>query len=284
MSARNSTLLTLVEGLSFAEGPRWRNGWLYYSDFYRHVVERVDVDGGVERVAEVSEQPSGLGWLPNGDLLIVSMRNRRLLRQDSTGTLHDYADLSEVATSHCNDMVVDANGRAYVGNFGFDRHVGEKPKAAALALVDTNGEVTSVAEELRFPNGSVITPDGATLIVGETQARRLTAFSIDESGSLSDRRVWADLGEHYPDGICMDQEGAIWVADPAGYCLVRVREGGEIADRIEHDRPVYACMLGGEDGRRLFACTGLASGPDAQRTRNGRIEFVDVEVPHAGLP
>lgn len=278
------TLETLVTGLSFGEGPRWRDGYLFYSDFYRHVVERVDLAGAVSLVAEVPMQPSGLGWLPEGDLLIVSMRDRKLLRQGPTGALTEYADLSAVATSHCNDMVVDAKGRAYVGNFGFDRHAGEDPAPANLAVVDTDQTVSCAAEGLQFPNGSVVTDDGQTLIVGETMGRVLTAFDIEPDGTLTHRRLWADLKTHYPDGICLDAEGAVWVADPRGNALVRVKEGGHILETIEHDRPVYACMLGGEDGRRLFACTGLASGPEAAATRNGRIEFVDVDVPHAGLP
>jgi sugar lactone lactonase YvrE len=248
------------------------------------VVERVDLAGNVSVVAEVPHQPSGLGWLPDGDLLIVSMRDRKLLRLSQTGELKEYADLSSVATSHCNDMVVDANGRAYVGNFGFDRHSGENSQGANLALVDRDQAVVCAAEDLMFPNGSVVTDDGQTLVVGETMGQVLTAFDIAADGTLDNRRVWADLGAHYPDGICLDEEGAIWVADPRGNALVRVAEGGHILQLIQHDRPVYACMLGGDDGRRLFACTGLASGPEAAATQNGRIEFVDVDVPHAGLP
>ncbi|MDA1073822.1 MAG: SMP-30/gluconolactonase/LRE family protein [Proteobacteria bacterium] len=279
------TLTTLVTDLSFGEGPRWRNGHLYYSDFYQHTVSRVDVDGNVSVVARVANQPSGLGWMPDGDLLIVSMLDQKLLRQHSDGRLTEHADLGNVATGHCNDMVVDGKGRAYVGNFGYDNRVkGAKPVPADLAFVDVDGTVTCAATGFMFPNGSVITPDEKTLIVAETMGRRLSAFTIDSNGSLSNRRIWADLGPHYPDGICLDEKGAVWIADPVRRALVRVEEGGNITDRIEAGYPVYACMLGGVDGKRLFACTGLASGDEAAATRNGKIEYVDVEHALAGYP
>ena len=279
----------MVTGLAFAEGPRWRNGYLYYSDFYRHCVERVDVDGNVETVASVPNQPSGLGWLPNGELLIVSMLDRRILRQRSDKSLVQHADLSEVATWHCNDMVVSASGVAYVGNFGFDnsqldRDKGEKPTPAHLAIVTPEGSVRTTKDTFKFPNGSVITPDGKTLIVAETMGRRLTAFEVHDNGDLANRREWADLGRHFPDGICLDAEGAIWIADPVRNALVRVKEGGNITHQIASDRPVYACMLGGDDGKRLFACTGQTSGDEAASMRTGQIDFVDVDVPHACLP
>jgi sugar lactone lactonase YvrE len=280
-------LTTLVSGLSFGEGPRWRDGHLYYSDFYQHQVNRVDEEGSVDLVAEVPTQPSGLGWLPDDRLLIVSMTDRKLLRLEADGTLQEHADLSSVAAWHCNDMVVDASGRAYVGNFGFDntrREEDAKPVAADLAMVDVDGSVSCAAQGFKFPNGSVITPDGSTLIVAETMGRVLSAFDIGEGGTLSGRRVWANVHPHFPDGICLDADGAIWIADPVGNALVRIVEGGEVKQTISLAYPAYACMLGGDDGRRLFACTGLASGAKAAETTDAKIEFVDVEVPHAGLP
>lgn len=280
---RDKRLTVIRDGLSFGEGPRWHDGYLYYSDFYRHVVERIDLHGNVEQVASVPTQPSGLGWLPSGQMLIVSMTNRKLLLQERDGTLREHADLSDIANFHCNDMVVDAIGRAYVGNFGSDRSV-EKFKTATLAIVDPDGSVHAGPDKLAFPNGTVITPDGKTLIIGETMSKRLTAFDVDDDGTLSNRRIWADIDPHWPDGICLDAQAAIWVADPVGKCVVRVAEGGEVLDRIDTGRPSYACMLGGDDGKRLFVITGEHSGEKAAATRDGAIEYLDVDVPHAGLP
>jgi sugar lactone lactonase YvrE len=278
-------LITLVADLSFSEGPRWHNNRLYYSDFYRHVVEAVDLDGNVETIAQVPNQSSGLGWLPDGRLLMVSMLDRKLLRQEADGTLSVHADLSEIATFDCNDMVVDAKGRAYVGNFGSDIEGGVlPPKPAKLALVDVEGRVSCAAEDLSFPNGAVITPDGTNLIIAETFGKVLTCFDIDLAGGLSHRRVWANLDRHFPDGICLDSASGIWIADPVNACVVRVIEGGEITNRVETHRPAYACMLGGEDGKRLFISTADASGKAAAASRTGRIEYIDVEFSAAGLP
>jgi len=275
---------TLLEGLTFPEGPRWRDGRLCFSDFYSHRVLTVDLDGASATVVEVPAQPSGLGWTPDGRLLVVSMLDRRLLRLDADG-LAAVADLSGLATGPCNDMVVDAAGRAYVGNFGYDRHAGQPPRDACLARVDPDGAVTAVADRMMFPNGSVITEDGSTLIVAETHARRLTAFDLAADGTLANRRVFADLGEGYPDGICLDEKGAIWFADPRRKGVYRVREGGRVEQTISTgDRGAYACMLGGADRRTLFVCTSAASGPAATRETAGRIEVARVEVPGAGLP
>lgn len=277
-------LTTLLDGLYFGEGPRWRDGYLYLSDFYAHEVLRVDLDGRRERVAQVPNQPSGLGWLPDGSLLIVSMTDRKLLRLSDEG-LVEHADLSSVAGFHCNDMVVSAGGHAYVGNFGYDHYTEPEEKTADLARVDPDGSVHRAASGLRFPNGSVITPDGKTLVVGETRGNRLTAWDIGADGSLSNRRLWADLGPSFPDGICLDAEGAIWVADPRRKETIRVREGGEVTQRIPTgDHGSYACMLGGSDRRTLFICTAAGSGPGAAEEPRGRVEFCRVDVPGAGLP
>ncbi|MCB1694041.1 MAG: SMP-30/gluconolactonase/LRE family protein, partial [Pseudomonadales bacterium] len=235
---------SLATNLTFTEAPRWHDGRLYFSDFYSHRVLAVDESGNLETIAEVANQPSGLGWLPDGRMLIVSMIDRKLLRREQDGTLVVHADLSGIATWHCNDMVVDAAGRAYVGNFGFDLHGGGEPCAADLARVDPDGTVSVAAKDLQFPNGAVITPDGQTLIIGETMARQLTAFDIAPDGTLSNRRVWADIAPHLPDGICLDAEGAVWSADPLGNCVVRVKEGGEVTDTLDTGRGAFACMLG----------------------------------------
>jgi sugar lactone lactonase YvrE len=274
---------TLVDGFSFTEGPRWHDGRLWFSDMHAHQVHAVDLDGNCEAIVEVAQDPSGLGFLPDGRLLVVSMRDRRLLRLDPEG-LVEVADLSSLATWHCNDMVVDARGRAYVGNFGFDLHNGATPTPANLVLVDSDGSARIVADELSFPNGSVITPDGATLIVGETFASRLTAFDIAEDGSLGNRREWARTPGAVPDGICLDAEGAIWVASPVSGAVLRVCEWGEVTDRIEVEHQAFACMLGGPERRTLFLCTAASPDPKDADARTARIEFVEVAVPGVGLP
>ena len=276
----------LLDGLAFPEGPRWHDGRLWFSDMHSHVVLALDVStGAVEQIVEVPACPSGLGWLPTGELLIVSMEDRRLLRFDGS-TLHQHADLTPWATFHCNDMVVSADGRAYVGNFGWDLHGGGAPTPATMVRVDPDGAAAAVADDLMFPNGTVITEDGRTLIVGESFAARLTAFDIADDGSLSRRRVWAQLdGGVVPDGICLDAEGAVWLASPMTNECVRVREGGEVLERVAFDRGAFACMLGGEDRRTLLACTAHESSPgEAAAQRGGRIEAVRVDVPGAGLP
>lgn len=274
----------LASGFTFPEGPRWRDGKLWFSDFYAHRVLTVDPDGKVEEVVKVPQQPSGLGFLPDGRLLIVSMLDRKLLRLDGS-KLTEVADLSAYATGPCNDMVVDAQGRAYVGNFGSNHHAGEPPRAACLVRVDPDGTVTKVADDLEFPNGTVIAPDGKTLIVGETRGNRLTAFDIAPDGSLSNRRIFAAVDGMFPDGICLDADGGIWVADPRGRRTLRVEEGGRVTHSIDTaPRGCYACMLGGDDGKTLFILTNSGSGPAMAEKADGRIEIVRVDVPHAGLP
>jgi sugar lactone lactonase YvrE len=274
---------TLLDGLRFPEGPRWHEGALWFSDVHARQVMKLDLDGRAEVVVEVPEAPSGLGWLPDGRLLVVSMEDRRLLRLDPDG-LHVVADLSACAPFHCNDMVVDDQGRAYVGNFGFDFLGGGKPTPTTLALVHPDGEARVVADQLRFPNGTVITPDGGTLIVGETFGARLTAFDVAADGTLSNRRIWARLEKAVPDGICLDAEGGIWVASPVSAEVLRVREGGEVTERVCVRTQAFACMLGGPERRTLFICTAADSDPAKTEDRSGRIESVEVEVPGAGLP
>lgn len=274
----------LLDGLCFPEGPRWHQGELYLSDMHGRVVVAVDLNGRRRDVAEVPARPSGLGFGPDGRLRVVSMTDRKLLLLGDQG-LQTVADLSQLAGGHCNDMVMDASGRAYVGNFGFDFEGGEQPKSTSLVIVEPDGSARIGASELMFPNGCAITPDGRTLIVAETFARRLTTFRIDEHGSLHDRRTFAELPV-LPDGICLDAEGCVWVASPAAPGgFVRVAEGGEIRDRIElGDRFGYACMLGGPDRRTLFLLEAFQVRPAQCVPGNGRVRAVEVDVAGAGWP
>jgi sugar lactone lactonase YvrE len=275
----------LLDGLIFGEGPRWRGDRLWFSDMHAGEVRTVDLAGRSEVVARVAERPSGLGWLPDGRLLVVSMRDRRLLRREPGGALVVHADLSALASYHCNDMVVDAHGRAYVGNFGFDLETGEKPRNAEVVLVHPDGRAEIAASEMRFPNGSVITPDGRTLIVGESFGAALTAFTIGADGRLSNRREWAKLEGLVPDGICLDAEGAIWVSSPPSQEFARVFEGGRVAERIPAGRMAIACMLGGPDRRTLFMLTSETfHSEEARAKRSARIEIARVDVPGAGFP
>lgn len=274
----------LLDGLIFPEAPRWHDGRLFFSDMLAGRVMTVDMDGNSEIVAEVPGQPSGLGWLPDGRMLVVSMTDRRLLRLDPDELLV-VADLHQLASFHCNDMVVDWQGRAYIGNFGFDLIAQQSFSPAEIVLVTPDGQARVVAKDMAFPNGTVITPDGK-LIIAETFAARLTAFDIEADGSLTKRREWARLAGSFPDGICLDAEGAIWFASPEGRSgVMRVCEGGKVTHHIKVSTKAYACMLGGPDGRTLFVLTAETISPGGARAKaNGRIETVHVEIPGAGLP
>jgi sugar lactone lactonase YvrE len=298
MGARE--LRTLSEGGAYFEGPRWHEGRWWVSDFYRYGVFAITPDGDEERMLEVERQPSGLGWMPDGSMLVVSMRDHSLLRRAPDGSVTVHADLTEHCTGHLNDLVVDEFGRAYVGNFGFDLMTFADPADTSLVRVDPDGSSHVVADDLWFPNGTVI--DGDTLIVAETFAGRLTAFSIAADGSLQDRRVWGqiartvepgtmedmlpDLG-FAPDGCCMDAEGHIWAADGLGGPTCRIAPGGEIVDEVAlpEGLAAFACMLGGEDGRTLLLC----SAPDfIEANRKDKREAIlfttTVDVPHGGRP
>lgn len=275
----------LLDGLCFGEGPRWHADRLWFSDMHDHKVLAVDLEGNVETIAEVPNQPSGLGWLPDGRLLIVSMTDCKLLCLDSSGELSEFADLSSLASFHCNDMVVDSSGRAYVGNFGFDFLSGAEPSSAELIMVTPEGEASIAAKDMQFPNGTVITPDGKTMIVGETWGGALTAFDIAADGSLSNRRIWAQLEGAIPDGICLDEAGGIWVASPMSNEVLRLVEGGDVTDRIKVETQAFACMLGAADRKTLFILTANSSEPDeCKQAKSGRIEIVAVEIAGAGLP
>jgi sugar lactone lactonase YvrE len=286
---------TLTGGLYFGEGPRWHDGRLWLSDFYAHAVKSVSLAGDLRTEFEIDDQPSGLGWTPKGDMLIVSMTRRQVLRRTLGGQISVHADLGHIATYHCNDMVVDAAGGAYVGNFGFnlDEAIAERGvpdvlanhPTAKLAYVAPDGTTRIAAEDMHFPNGPVITPDGKTLILGETLAACLTAFDIGPNGDLSNRRVWAPLSPAVPDGICLDAEGAIWVANPIAPECRRIAQGGEVLEVIDTGQACFACMLGGDDGRTLFMLTADSSDHEAAaKTQTGRILIASVDSPRAGRP
>jgi sugar lactone lactonase YvrE len=273
---------TLVDGLLFPESPRWHDGRLWLSEKRAGRVLAVTPGPTVEvtAVARIDGEPGGLGWRPDGTMLVVSMRRRRVVAVDADGAVETVADLGHITTGRCNDMIVDRTGVAYVGDFGYDLPGGDPPRPGVLVLVPVAGPPRVVADDLHFPNGSVVSPDGATLVVAESAANRLTAFAVRGDGGLTDRRVFADLGSVVPDGIALDAEGAIWVADPLGNAVVRVAEGGVVLERLPTGQGAFACALGGTDGRTLFVCTYDAvasSSPDP--TAVGRVEAATVDVP-----
>ena len=276
---------TVLEGLAFPECPRWHDNALFFSDMHAGVVWRLDSSGNATSVLELPAFPGGLGWLPDGTLQVVSMRDRRLLRMTVNG-LAPFADLSALAPGFTNDMVIDREGRTYVGNFGFDLNGGESPKPTVLICVEPDGETRVVADDLWFPNGAVITSDNKTLLIAETFAGRITAFDIQPGGDLSNRRVFAELPGVFSDGTCLDAEGGLWVSCPEGHRIIRVMEGGAIT----HDIPLpgrhsYACMLGGADRRDLYICTAEDHLPDRTvKSRKGRIEMLRAEIPGTGRP
>lgn len=278
------SLEEVLGGLRFPESPRWHEGRLWFSEKRAGRVIRLDPDGPTP-VVEVAADPGGLGWSPDGDLLVVSMGDRRLLRAGH-GELTEVADLADITRGRCNDMVVDRRGRAYVGDFGYDLASGEQPAGGHIVLVDASGRARVVAHDLGFPNGSVVTADGRQLIVAESAAGRLTAFSIGGDGSLNSRRMFADLGQKVADGICLDAEGAVWFADPLGCHVVRVADGGRVLDTISTGAEgAFACTLGGDDGRTLFVCTySAAASMDPAGPPVGRIVATRVAVPSGGSP
>ena len=262
------TVRQIAGGFHFLEGPRWHNGRLYFSDFADGKVFVLEPDGRVEVVCQAPNWVSGLGFTPRDELLVVAVQERKLLRCSPAEGLVEVADLSGVARYHCNDMLVDECGRAYIGNFGFDMDL-DRIRAADLAMVSPRGEVSVVAADLIFPNGMARTADGRMLIVAETFAARLTAFDILADGTLTARRTWAALsdrefttvseclgsGDPLPDGIALDGEGALWIADAGGRSALRIAPGGEILDRVPTpDLSVFAVALGGPDLKTLYLC------------------------------
>ena len=270
----------VLDGLAFAEGPRWHNGKIYVSDMHNHHVLAVTSGGSREIVGAYDGRLSGLGWLPDGQLLAVAMDG--WLLRDAPGGFVAHADLRAHAAYGVNDMVVDSMGRAYVGQFGYDYFAGETSKPSALLLVLPDGTVQEAAEGLSVANGMAITADGRTLVVAESGGKRLTSFDIREDGTLYNRRVFAALDD-IPDGLCLDSEGAAWVACPVSRRFVRVLPGGEMTDvlEVENDRHAIACVLGDDDRRSLYLVTAATLGhAESSRTlRSSRIERVRVSVP-----
>ena len=289
------TARVLTGGIYFGEGPRWHEGRLWFSDFFAHAVKSVSLFGDLRTEFGIDDRPSGLGWTPDGSMLIVSMTKRQVLRRASDGTIGLHADLTGIADFHCNDMVVDGAGGAYVGNFGFDLDaqiaargvqsvIADHPKAK-LAYITPQGAVSVAAEGLRFPNGPAITPDGKTLIIAETLGGVLTAFDIGADGVLSNRRAWAPTGPRVPDGICLDADGAVWIANPIAPECALIAPGGAVLEVIDTGLPCFACMLGGDDGRTLFMLTApTADARQAAAAAKGELLIATVDAPRAGLP
>ena len=285
MRATNPRLV--IDGLVFPEGPRWRDGQLWLCDFelwLPHREGRVLVvdEGGTARTAVDQVPARGLGWLPDGRLLIAA--GRSLLALEADGTLTEHADLSGVTSYTCNELVVDASGRAYTG--AVDTVAGSipGPTLTELIVVQPDGRAEVADTAMRVPNGFMITPDGCTLIVAESRGQCLTAFTIGGDGSLGHRRVWSDVPGMIPDGPCLDQEGCVWFADATGNACVRVAEGGKVKERVETDQGAYACTLGGADGRTLFVMTSTFPSGDSFDPRPGKIVAYEVDVPGAGTP
>jgi sugar lactone lactonase YvrE len=278
----------LLTDLAFGESPRWHKNRLWVADWGPQEIVAIDRDGNREAYVRLpfgSFQAICFDWLRDGRLVVVSSRDALLLRKEPDGTLVTHADLSTVSRGW-NEIVVDGRGNAYVNGGGFDLMAGDAFAPGFIVLVTPNGDVRQVADGLAFPNGMAITPDNSTVIVAESYAKKLTAFDIGAGGGLSNRRVWAELGDGVPDGICLDVEGAVWYADVPNKRCVRVREGGEVLQSVQLDRGGFACMLGGENGRTLFMVTrewrGLPSVAD--RTRTGQVLRMDAPAPHAGWP
>jgi sugar lactone lactonase YvrE len=276
----------LMTGIAFGESPRWHDGRLWFADWGAQELIAVDLEGRSEVVVRVPSFPFCVDWLPDGRLLIVSARDRLLLRREPDGSLATRADLSGLSDYPWNEIVVDGRGTAYVNNIGFEFPCGEFA-LGTVALLAPDGSVRQVADGVAFPNGMAVTPDNSTLIVAESYANKLTAFDIVEDGGLSNRRVWADLGDGVPDGLCLDAEGAVWYADVPNKRCVRVREGGEVLQTIDLDRGCFACMLGGPDGKTLFLVTqewrGMESAADEEE-RTGQILTAPAPAASAGWP
>jgi sugar lactone lactonase YvrE len=274
-----STLRTLMTGLAFGESPRWHDGRLWFSDWGVREIIAVDPDGSSEVVLSVPSAPSCIDWLPDGRLLVVSGGDGLLLRREHDGSLVTHADLSRLSAHAWNEIVVDDRGRAYVNNIGFE--FGGEFAPGIVAIVEPGGSARVVTEGMAFPNGMVLTPDNSTLIVAESYGNVLTAFDIAPDGRLQNRRVWAELGDGAPDGICLDAEGAVWYGDVPNKRCVRVREGGDVLDTIELDRGCFACALGGPDGKTLFMVA--AEWPDAmsEGSRTGCV--LTAEASSAGV-
>ena len=288
MTTRIKTLVDSTTGLKFTESPRWYNGKLWFIDIHDKRIKTVDLTGSVATVLELPFIPNGFGLTPEGTVVVGDAFHRRIHRR-AGAALQQVADISNLTNFCLSDGIVDAQGRLYVGDIGYNflDPAAKSVETCVIVLVGPSGRASVVADNLSFPNGMVITPDGRTLIVGETLGHRLTAFDIQEDGSLSNRRVWAQLPSSVgPDGICLDAQGGVWCANPEGKdSVVRVREGGEITDRIKLDTNAYAVMLGGPDRRHLFICVSDSHDPaEIQRNPSASFKVVEVDVPGAGIP
>ena len=278
-------LQTLITDIAFGESPRWHDDRLWFSDWGAQELIAVDLEGKSEVVVRMPSSPFSIDWLPNGRLLIVLGPEGVLLRREPDGSLATHADLSCLSDHPWNEIVVDGHGHAYVNNIGFDFPFGEFAPGT-VALLTPDGSVRQVADGVAFPNGMAVTPDNSTLIIAESYGNKLTAFDIAEDGGLSNRRVWADLGDGVPDGICLDAEGAVWYGDVPNKRCVRVAEGGEVLQTIELDLGCFACMLGGEDGRTLFMVAQEWDGAEsmAESRRTGQVLTVEAPAPGVGWP
>jgi sugar lactone lactonase YvrE len=276
----------LMTGIAFGESPRWHEDRLWFCDWGAQEVIAVDLEGTSEVIVRVPSFPFSIDWLPDGRLLIVSARERSLMHREPDGSLVTQTDLGVLSVRPWNEIVVDGLGNAYINNIGFDFPGGGEFATGILALVTPDGSVRQVADGVAFPNGMVVTPDNSTLILAESYANRLTAFDIAANGSLSNRRVWAALDGGVPDGICLDQEGAVWYGDVPNKRCVRVREGGQVLQTIELDRGCFACMLGGRDRRTLFMVAREWGGPGSMAggVRTGQVLTVEVPTSGAGWP
>jgi sugar lactone lactonase YvrE len=270
-------LTPLANGFCFGEGPRWFEGLLWFSDMLGAALHTVDLQGSMTTVPVPGHAPSGLGFRPDGSLLIVSTECRQILRYDGE-TVTTLVDLAATVPADLGDMVVDRAGRAYVGS--------QAREGGVIVRVDPDDTATTVATELDFPNGMVITPDGATLIVAESVGRRLTAFSVAADGSLSGRRTFAEGLDGPPDGITLDAEGGVWASMTLAHQFERIVEGGGVTDRIDlGERAAIACTLGGHERRTLFLLTSTDAYPQRlMGTKLSRLDAVTVDVPGAGLP
>lgn len=297
----NNKLDVIVDNFHYLEGPRWYNQSLWFVDFYTQGVYRVNEQGVADKIVHIEQQPSGLGWLPDGRMLVVSMKDRKVLRLEENGDLAVHADIWKHCGGHANDMVVAPNGNAYVGNFGFDLMGGADYSNAGLVLVKPDGSSQVVAEGLSFPNGMVISPDERTLIVNELFGNRISQFTINEDGTLGERRDFASFGELgdepdltkriesatiLPDGLALDAEGAVWIADTLNHRAVRIAEGGEILETIDTTPDgIFAVALGGQDGKTLFLCAAPDWDEASRKAETkGRMLSTQVKVGHAGTP
>lgn len=270
-------LTGLADGFCFGEGPRWFEGLLWFSDMLGEAVHTVNLHGDLTTVPLPGHSPSGLGFRPDGSLLIVSSEHRQVLRYDGD-TVTTLADLADIVPASLGDMVVDDLGRAYVGS--------QAREGGVIVRVDPDETTTVVARDLDFPNGMVVTADGGTLVVAESVGRRLTAFTVGANGSLSDRRIFADGLDGPPDGICLDAEGGIWTSMTLACRFDRIVEGGAVTDRVDMgDRIAIACALGGPERRTLFLLSSTSAYPQRLTgTKLSRVDAVMVETPGAGRP